>query len=212
MSELTTMVIDDHELIRQGLTDLLGREADITVLGGAGSVAEAMEVFAATRPKTVVTDLQLPDGTGLDIVRQIRAQSADTGIVIVSMHTGDEPVLAAMDAGASGYIGKDAPAAEVVHALRYAAAAPGSFASPYLARAVAQRQARESTRLSEREAEVLAALAEGLTAAEIGERLYVSSSTVKGHLERIYQKLGVNNRTQAVAAALRSGLLSEDLA
>jgi len=124
------------------------------------------------------------------------------------MHSGDDQIFAAMEAGASGFVGKDAPAGEVVRAVRHAVVAPASFVCAGLMSAMMRRAAGESTRLTEREHQVLVLLADGLGAAQIASRLYLSESTAKSHITRIYQKLGAQNRAQALVTAMRIGLLS----
>jgi DNA-binding NarL/FixJ family response regulator len=210
MSEQQTgvLLVDDHELIRNGLAGVLDLEDDMTVLGTAGSVSGALDSYEKLQPKVVVTDLQLQDGTGLDIVRAIRRQSSTTGLVVLTMHSGDDQIFAAMEAGASGFVGKDAPSSEVVRAARHAAVSPRSFVCAGLVGAMMRRTTSTSARLSEREHEVLLLLADGLGAAAIGERLFMSESTAKSHIARIYQKLGAANRAQALVTAMRIGLLS----
>lgn len=203
------LLVDDHELIRSGLAGVFDVQDDMEVCGQAGSVAEAMAAYMELEPDVVVADLQLPDGTGLDIVRQIRKQSTTTGVVVLTMHAGDDQIFAAMEAGASGFVGKDAPAGEVVKAARHAAVSPRSFVCAGLVGAMVRRASGgESTRLSDREHEVLMLLADGLGASEIGKKLYLSESTAKSHIARIYQKLGASNRAQALVTAMRIGLLS----
>jgi DNA-binding NarL/FixJ family response regulator len=202
------VLVDDHELIRNGLAASFTLEPGTEVVGQAGSVAEALEVCAQSKPDAVVTDLQLPDGTGLDIVRRLRKGNPDLGLVVLTMHSGDDQIFAAMEAGASGFVGKDAPAGEVVRATIHAAASPRTFLSSGLAGAMMRRGAAESTRLSDREHEVLLLLADGLGSGAIGQELYMSESTVKSHIGRIYQKLGANNRAQALVTAMRIGLLT----
>ena len=205
---IRVVLIDDHELIREGLAGVLELEEDMTVVGQAGSVAEGLRCFEELRPDVIVADLQLQDGTGLDIVRSVRRTSDDIGVVVLTMHSGDDQIFAAMEAGASGFVGKDAPSAEVVRAARHAAVSPRSFVCAGLAQAVLRRASSESTRLTDREHEVLLLLADGLGAAAIGQRLYLSESTAKSHIARIYQKLGAANRAQALVTAMRIGLLS----
>ncbi|WP_205474698.1 response regulator transcription factor [Nocardioides sp. SYSU D00038] len=207
-SPTTVLLVDDHELIRSGLAGVFDLEEDMTIVGTAGSVAEALEMYGDKQPDVVVADLQLQDGTGLDIVRSIRKQSNTVGLVVLTMHSGDDQIFAAMQAGASGFVGKDAPSGEVVRTARHAAVSPRSFVCAGLAGAMMRRSASESTRLSEREHEVLVLLADGLGAAAIGEKLYLSESTAKSHIARIYQKLGAQNRAQALVTAMRIGLLS----
>ncbi len=202
------LLVDDHELIRSGLGAVLDMEDDMEVVGTAGSVAEATASYTELAPDVVVADLQLQDGTGLDIVRTIRKQSNDTGLIVLTMHSGDDQIFAAMQAGASGFVGKDAPSAEVVRAARHAFVSPRAFVCAGLVGAMMRRHSGESTNLSEREHDVLLLLADGLGAAAIGEKLFLSESTAKSHIARIYQKLGAANRAQALVTAMRIGLLS----
>ncbi|MDH2416757.1 response regulator transcription factor [Nocardioides sp. CER19] len=209
MSEpIKILLVDDHELIREGLAGVMQLEDDMEVVGQAGSVAEALRAYAALSPGVVVADLQLQDGTGLDIVRSIRKANDKTGVVVLTMHSGDDQIFAAMEAGASGFVGKDAPSGEVVRAARHAAVSPRSFVCAGLAQAMMRRATSESTKLSDREHEVLLLLADGLGAAQIGQQLYLSESTAKSHIAKIYQKLGAANRAQALVTAMRIGLLS----
>ena len=122
-SPVTVLIVDDHELIRHGLSTSFLLDPATEVVGTAASVQEALEAFGQHRPDVVVTDLQLPDGTGLDIVRSVRRDSPTTGLVVLTMHSGDEQIFAAMEAGASAFVGKDAPSAEVVKAAKHAALA-----------------------------------------------------------------------------------------
>ncbi len=202
------LLVDDHELIRSGLGAVIDLEDDLTVIATAGSVAEALTAYAELKPDVVIADLQLQDGTGLDIVRSIRKGTDEVGLIVLTMHSGDDQIFAAMEAGASGFVGKDAPAGEVVKAARHAAVSPRSFVCAGLVGAMMRRQASESSRLTEREHDVLLLLADGLGAAAIGEKLYLSESTAKSHIARIYQKLGAVNRAQALVTAMRTGLLS----
>ena len=206
--EVRVLVVDDHELIRQGLVGAFGREPGMTVVGESENVADALKVYEAEQPHVVVTDLQLPDGTGLDIIRAIRRQSQQAGLVVVTMHSGDDQIFAAMEAGASAFVGKDAPSAEVVKAARHAVISPRSFLCAGLVGAMMRRASAESTRLSDREHQVLVLLADGLGAGQIAQKLYLSESTAKSHIARIYQKLGASNRAQALVTAMRIGLLS----
>jgi DNA-binding NarL/FixJ family response regulator len=204
----TILLVDDHELIRSGLGAVLDLEPDMDVVGTAGSVAEAITAYDRLQPKVVVADLQLQDGTGLDIVRTIRKKSDTTGLIVLTMHSGDDQIFAAMQAGASGFVGKDAPATEVIKAARHAAVSPKAFVCAGLVGAMMRRRSGELTSLTDREHDVLLLLAEGLNAAAIGAQLYLSESTTKSHIARIYQKLGAANRAQALVTAMRIGLLS----
>lgn len=204
----TVMLVDDHELIRQGLARAFERDEEMKVVGQAGSVAEAMATWRELQPDVVVTDLQLPDGNGLEVVRAVRAESASAGIVVLTMHAGDEHIFAAMEAGASGFVGKDSRATEIVSAARHAGVAPRTFLCSGLAAAMMRRSSTpQAPSLSRRESDVLALLADGLGTGEIATRLYLSESTTKTHITHIYQKLGAANRAQALVAAMRMGLL-----
>lgn len=204
----TVLLVDDHELIRQGLARAFERDDDMTVVGQAGTVAEGIAAFTSLRPDVVVTDLQLPDGHGLDVVRAVREESDSTGVVVLTMHAGDDQIFAAMEAGASAFVGKDTKATEVVSAARHAAVAPRTFLCSGLNAAMMRRASGPATpKLSSREEEVLALLADGLGTGEIAGKLYMSESTAKTHITHIYQKLGAANRAQALVTAMRMGLL-----
>ncbi|RYB95514.1 response regulator transcription factor [Nocardioides oleivorans] len=204
----TVMLVDDHELIRQGLARAFERDEDMHVVGQAGSVNEGLRVFGELTPDVVVTDLQLPDGHGLEIVRAIREGNDAVGLVVLTMHAGDEQIFAAMEAGASAFVGKDSKSSEVVSAAKHAAVAPRTFLCAGLSAAMMRRAtAPAAPRLSAREEEVLELLAEGLGTSDIAGRLYLSESTAKTHITHIYQKLGAANRAQALVTAMRMGLL-----
>ena len=204
----TVLLVDDHELIRQGLARAFERDTDMTVVGQAGNVADGVSAWDRLHPDVVVTDLQLPDGHGLDVVRAIRAANDATGVVVLTMHAGDDQIFAAMEAGASAFVGKDTRATDVVSAAKHAAVAPRTFLCAGLSQAVMRRATSPAPpKLSGREAEVLSLLADGLGTGEIASSLYMSESTAKTHITHIYQKLGSTNRAQALVAAMRLGLL-----
>ena len=204
----TVLLVDDHELIRQGLARAFERDDDMTVVGQAGSVTEGMTAFVGLEPDVVVTDLELPDGHGLEVVRKVRATTDTVGLVVLTMHAGDDQIFAAMEAGASAFVGKDSKATDVVSAARHAAVAPRTFLCAGLSAAMVRRAtAPAPPRLSAREDEVLALLADGMGTGEIAVNLYMSESTAKTHITHIYQKLGAANRAQALVTAMRLGLL-----
>jgi DNA-binding NarL/FixJ family response regulator len=205
---IRVLLVDDHDLIRDGLMGVFALEPHMQVVGTAKTVATALQRYDELRPDVVVTDLQMQDGTGLDVVREIRKDRSGTGVVVLTMHSGDEQIFAAMEAGASAFVGKDAPSTEVVKAARHSAVSPRSFLCAGLTDAMLRRATAVATQLTGREHDVLKLLADGLSAAEIGARIHLSESTVKSHLAKIYQKLGVTNRAQALVTAMRVGLLS----
>ncbi|WP_439936385.1 response regulator [Nocardia sp. N13] len=208
----TVLLVDDHELIRQGLARAFERDSEMTVVGQADSVRTGIETWRSLRPDVVVTDLQLPDGHGLEIVSAVRAEVNTTGLVVLTMHAGDEHIFAAMEAGASAFVGKDTRATEVVSAAKHAAVAPRTFLCAGLSQAVMRRATTPAPpKLSARETEVLSLLADGLGTGEIATSLYMSESTAKTHITHIYQKLGAANRAQALVTAMRLGLLNHTM-
>jgi DNA-binding NarL/FixJ family response regulator len=205
----TVLLVDDHDLIRQGLRRAFERDDEFDVVGEAGSVAEARARARERRPDVFVVDVRLPDGNGLDLVRTVRDDHPDAGIVVLTMYAGDEQLFAALDSGASAFVPKDAPAADVVAAARHAAAAPRTFAAADLAGAMRRRMSPTGPQISPREQEVLQLLADGLGVSAISRRLYISESTTKTHISKLYEKLGAANRAQAIMIAIRLGLLNK---
>ncbi len=203
----SVLLIDDHDLIRQGLRRAFERNEDFTVLGEAGNLGQGEQLVASQKPQVVVIDVRLPDGSGLDLVRKMRQHVPSLGIVVLTMYAGDEQLFAALDAGASAFVPKDAPAEDVVAAARHAAVSPRSFTAPDLADAMQRRLKPTGPQLSPREREVLDLLAEGLGVAAIARKLYISESTAKTHISKIYDKLGAANRAQAIMNAIRAGLI-----
>ncbi len=209
-SRTRVVIVDDHELIRQGLRRAFERAEDFAVVGEAGSAREAAGVVEATSPDVLVTDVRLPDGSGIDLTKAVRRRHPSLGIVVLTMYAGDEHLLGALEAGASAFVNKDAPSDEVVAAARHSAATPGSFTAADLAGAMQRRLSQPAgPSLSAREKEVLGLLVEGLSAGQIARRLFISESTIKTHIGKIYDKLGAGNRAQAVMAAVRLGLVKE---
>lgn len=200
-------LIDDHELIREGLRRAFEREADVHVVAEAATVQNGLAVIDAQSPDVAVVDLRLPDGDGITLVREARKRNAQLGIVVLTMYAGDQHLFDALDAGASAFIPKSAPADEIVAAARHAAATPRTFSSPDLASAMQRRLTQEVPHLSPRERQVLDLLADGLGVSAISSSLYISESTTKTHISRLYEKLGAANRAQALMAALRAGLI-----
>jgi DNA-binding NarL/FixJ family response regulator len=201
------VLVDDHELIRQGLRHAFEAEADFEVVGEAGTLEAGRHVIEEQAPDVVVLDVRLPDGSGLDLARAVRASQPTLGIVILTMYAGDEQLFGALDAGASAFVAKDAPADDVVAAARHAAATPTGFAAASLADAMRRRMDPSGPRLSPRERQVLQLLADGLPISGIARRLYISESTAKTHISKLYEKLGAGNRAQVLMAALRHGLI-----
>jgi DNA-binding NarL/FixJ family response regulator len=203
----TVLLVDDHELIRQGLRRAFERADDFTVIAEASSVAEGLAIAAQSSPDVVLMDVRLPDGSGLDAVKQLRAAHPQMGIVVLTMYAGDEHLFGALEAGASAFVPKDAPADDVVAAARHAAASPDAFSAADLANAMKRRLAPSGPQISPREREVLGLLADGLAVSQIARKLYISESTAKTHISKLYEKLGAGNRAQAIMSAMRMGLI-----
>ncbi|GLY16791.1 response regulator transcription factor [Kineosporia rhizophila] len=204
---IRVVLVDDHHLIRSGLRQAFQSAGDFEVVGESAQVGETLQLLQRVRPDVLVTDVELPDGNGLELTAQVRAADDSVGIVVLTMHADDNHLFAALDAGASGFVGKDAPAENVLAATRHAAASPGTFTANDLSGAL-HRRSNEAAgpSLSAREHEVLDLLVNGLAVAQIGRRLYISPATVKTHVRNIYRKLGAGNRAEVVMAAVRLGL------
>lgn len=203
----SVLLVDDHELIRHGLAMAFSRDSGFEVLGEASTIAGAHAAITELAPDVAVVDLRLPDGSGLDLVRALRKERNELGLVVLTMYAGDEQIFAAMDAGASAFVGKDSPSSEVIAAARHAAVSPRSFTCAGLPEAMMRRMSSATPRLSDRERQVLDLLADGLGVATIAANLYISESTAKTHIAKVYEKLGAANRAQALVAAMRMGLI-----
>jgi DNA-binding NarL/FixJ family response regulator len=204
---ISVLLVDDHALIRQGLRRAFERTDDFKVVAEAASLAEGLALDRAHATDVVIIDVNLGDGSGIDLVRHIRGQRPTAGLVVCTMYDKDDYLLAALEAGASAFVLKQAPADEVVSAARRAVAAPLAFSAAGLADAMRRRMAPPAVQLTPRESEILALLTQGLSVAQVSQKLFVSSSTTKTHMAKLYEKLGAANRTQAVMAAVRLGLV-----
>jgi DNA-binding NarL/FixJ family response regulator len=206
----SVILIDDHELIRQGLRRAFERDPDFDVVGEAGSGSQARELVQRLGPDVVIVDVRLPDINGLELAKELRAGSPRLGIVILTMYSGDEQLFGALEAGASAFVAKDAPAEDIVAAARHAAVSPRAFTASDLADAMRRRLEPSGPRLSPRENDVITRLAMGLSVSQIAGELFISESTTKTHISKIYEKLGATNRAQALMTALRLGLIKQE--
>ena len=214
---MKVLLVDDEELVRTGLQMILEAEDDITVAGHAANGAEGVKLARALAPDVVLMDIRMPVMDGLEATRQIMNGGTGAKVVILTTFDLDENVYEALRAGASGFLLKDVPAHQLVHAVRVAAGGDALLA-PSITRRLIQTFAQTSSpptapdlpELTTRETEVLILLAEGLSNSEIATRLFVSDATVKTHVAHILTKLGVRDRVQAVVAAYRSGLVPTD--
>ena len=211
---IRVLLVDDHQLLTDALAGLLGRERDIEVIGIAGSVRDAKHA-ARERMDVVLMDYALPDGTGAEATRAIKARWPSARVIMLTAITDDETVLEAIRAGADGYLTKDRASEEVVSAVR--AAHAGEILLPRavvyeIAQRVAMSRRRALVRrpieqLTPRELEVLGALAEGLSSREICDRLFIAQNTLRTHVQNIMNKLRVHSKLEAVAFALRHRLV-----
>ncbi len=201
------VLVDDHRVVRGGLKVALESEPDLVVVGEAESLASGRRVLAQGLPDVVVCDVALGDGNGLDLVRACRDRSATVGLVVLTMHHDDDTLFAALDAGASALVLKSADLDELISAVRRAAVSPEVFSGAGLAAAMRRRAQSPGPLLTRRESEVLNLLKEGLSVHEVSRRLFLSDSTVKTHVAKVYDKLGATNRAQAIMIAVRKGLL-----
>lgn len=204
MERIRILLAEDQTVVREGLRQLIESDEEFRVVGEAATVAETCQLARRLRPDVILLDLKLPDGSGLDAARQILQQSDPPAVVVLSTYTDAALIKSALDMGASGYIPKTASFVEIAGAVRTAAQG-GVVIHPSLAGRLASR-GREAE-LGEQEIAMLRLLAEGASYGEIGSRLYLSERTVRRHMNLLFEKMGVQNRTQAVAEAMRRGVL-----
>ena len=206
---------DDHAVVRSGLRRILDDEPDITVVGEAGNAEDAVALATAEHPDVFVMDLGLRGTSGIDATRQVRAASAETAVLVLTVHDDVGYLRRAFNAGATGYLVKDAADVELVMAVRHVAAGD-NYVHPSLGAAllepevVTARPSGPGGELSEREVDVLRLVALGHTNADIAEELYVSVRTVETHRAHVQQKLGVKSRAELVRITREHGLISED--
>ncbi|WP_433826519.1 response regulator [Actinoplanes sp. CA-015351] len=201
------LLVDDHPVVRMGLRGMLDAEADLTVIGEASSGSAGVALALAERPDIVLMDLRMPDGDGVEATGRILAAAPDVRVMVLTTYESDRDILRAIEAGASGYLLKDATPADLADAVRAAARGETVLAPSVASTLVRQVRTPAPPALSARETEVLRQVAAGLTNAEIGKRLFISETTVKTHLLRAFNKLDVADRTAAVTTAMRHGLL-----
>lgn len=204
MTAIRVVICDDHEVVREGLRGLIGRQAGMTVVGEAGTVAEAVEAATRASPDVVIMDVRLPDGSGVEACRAIREARPEVKVIMLTSYADDEALFASILAGAAGYLLKQTRGQAVVDAIATVAAGR-SLLDPDVTGKVLQRL-RESraedpalASLTDQERKVLAGLAEGKTNREIGESLFLSEKTVKNYVSRILDKLGLARRGEAAA-------------
>jgi DNA-binding NarL/FixJ family response regulator len=214
---ITTFIADDQAMVRQGFGALLAAQPDISVVGDAANGRDAVRLVSSLAPDVVLMDVRMPVLNGLDATREILARDTATKVLMLTTFDIDDYVYAALRAGASGFLLKDAPADELVRAVRVVAAGDALLAPSITRRMIAdlvsrhaapRRSPDELARLTPRETEVLGLIARGMSNAEIAASLFVSEETVKTHVGKVFSKLGLRDRAQAVVLAYETGLVS----
>ena len=204
---MRVLIVDDHPVVRDGLRGMLTGDEELAVVGEAGSGDEAVRAVALLEPDVVLMDLRMPGGDGVDATARIVAAHPRVRVLVLTTYDTESDVLLAVEAGASGYLLKDASVQELRRAVRATASGETVLAPAVAARLLRQTRRAPVEALTARELEVLELVARGATNREVGRALHVSEATVKSHLLHAFTKLGVNDRTAAVTTALERGLI-----
>jgi two-component system response regulator DevR len=206
-TQITVFLLDDHEVVRRGLRDLLAEEPDIDVVGEAGTAASALAWMPALRPKVAVLDVRLPDGDGVSVCREIHSSLPRTACLMLTSYGDDQALFGAIMAGAAGYVLKETAGSDLVSAVRTVASGgsmlDAGMVQRVIGRLLEQPAADPLSVLSDREKRVLELIAEGLTNREIAERMFLAEKTVKNYVSSLLTKLGMQRRTQAAAFSAR---------
>ena len=207
VEDITVLLVDDHELLRRGLRNLLELEPDLTIIGEAGTAAEALDVVARSQPDVALLDLRLPDGDGIEVCREIRSRHPDVACVVLTSYSDDEAVYAAIMAGAAGFLLKDIPGEDLVAGIRRVAAGD-SLLDPGVTTRVLDRlrtgaDVDERKSLTDQERTILVLIADGLTNRQIGERLGLGEKPIRNSVSTLMTKLGVKRRSEAAALEAR---------
>ena len=198
------MSVDDHPLLREGIAAIINTQPDMTLVASAATGAEGIEKFREFQPDVALIDLRLPDLSGIEVIIAIRAENVEARLIVLTTFEGDVEMQRALKAGASGYLLKSMPPKQMVEVIRAVHAGKKGI-PPQVAAQLAEHLGDES--LSQRELEVLRHVAGGNRNRDIGELLFISEETVKVHLKHVMEKLGASDRTQAVAIAVRRGII-----
>lgn len=214
--QIRVILADDHAVVRAGIRQFLEHAADITVVAEADDGAVARSLIAEHRPDVAVLDIQMPEASGIEVTRWLRANHPEVGVLVLTAYDDDPYVMAVLEAGANGYVLKTAAPPEIIQAVRDVhegkSALDPAIARKLMDQIAGQRARPQYETLTERETEVLALTAQGYTNKAIGLQLGISDRTVQGHLARIYGKMDVNSRTEAVMRAVSLGWLDAGIA
>jgi DNA-binding NarL/FixJ family response regulator len=205
---IKVVLVDDHPVVRVGLRGMLEAADDLRVVGEAGSGDEALTLVAAVAPDVVLMDLRMPGTDGVAATALIAERFPAVRVLVLTPYDTDTDILRAIEAGATGYLLKDTPIGTLVDAIRAASRGETVLAPPVAARLVTQMRRPSFEQLTPREVEVLRLVARGLSNVDIGRELFIGEATVKTHLLRAFAKLGVNDRTAAVTAAISRGIIT----
>jgi DNA-binding NarL/FixJ family response regulator len=208
VTPIKLLIVDDHPVVRDGLRGMFAGTDEFAVVGEAANGAEAVRMAQSMVPDVVLMDLRMPELDGASAIRQLTQSGAPARVLVLTTYDTDADVVPAIQAGATGYLLKDSPREELFRAVRAAYRGESVLAPSVATRLISQVRTSAQEALSERELEVLALVAQGLTNSAAAERLFVSEATVKTHLVHIYAKLNVGDRAAAVAAAFERGLLA----
>jgi DNA-binding NarL/FixJ family response regulator len=207
VSSIRLLIVDDHPVVRDGLRGMFAGDRDFDVIGEAADGTEALALADTLRPDVILMDLRMPDLDGATAIERLSERENPARVLVLTTYDTDADVLPALKAGATGYLLKDSPRAELFRAVRAAHRGESVLAPSVAARLVTQLRTPAEDALSDRELEVLALIAQGETNRGTAARLFISEATVKTHLLHIYEKLDVNDRAAAVARAYERGLL-----
>ncbi len=201
------LIVDDHPVVRNGLSGMFAGEADFEVVGEAADGSEAVRRARALAPDVILMDLRMPEMDGVSAIAALAAAGVPARVLVLTTYDTDGDVLSAIEAGATGYMLKDAPAADLFKAVRAAANGKATLSPSVATKVVGQMRAPAQEPISQRELEVLTLISRGLSNRDAAAQLFISTATVKTHLVHIYEKLDVNDRAAAVAEAFNRGLL-----
>jgi DNA-binding NarL/FixJ family response regulator len=205
--EIRILITDDHPVVRAGLGGMISGEPDFEVVGEAGDGKEAVAMTGELKPHVVLMDLRMPEMDGVTAIGHIKAEYPDVQILVLTTYESDADILRAIETGATGYLLKDTPREELFGAIRLVAEGKSPLAPGVATRLMQRMRGSEEEGLSTREIEVLELVARGTSNKEIAKELWVSETTVKSHMLHIFDKLGVTDRTAAVTAALKRGII-----
>jgi len=207
MDKIKIFMADDHPVVRAGIRGMLETEPDFEVVAEAENGQGAIEQVSKLKPDVVLMDLRMPEMDGVEAISKIKESHPDIHILVLTTYDTDADIVRAVEAGATGYLLKDAPRDELFRAVRATAKGETVLAPPVAARLMGKVRDKGDTALTAREIDVLMLVARGASNQDVGEKLHVSTATVKSHLLQIYQKLGVSDRTAAVTTAIERGII-----